>query len=354
MLNSRTLVLTTAIVLIASTECSIAHAQLSDIEGWAPTKWGMTNDEVLGALSGTGARSSPAANGDPRVIIDEHPIGGRKYTVTLVQSKGRGLVRVSLTPVEKGKPEEQFEELKRSLTELHGPPASSEIKRDGLLFTRTAKWDWPKTSLDLNATYSPAFSQSVLSALYGMKGEPENLRLQTVLSGNRDRSKWSKVQQTNALTGQSHAEFTLYGRYLERPRRDGDDPFMRVRCFEGKRQVGKAYAGGQLSEAYVNFRMMADTQRDGVLVHYRIDDGKVIDQFWTRSTDYQGGFFGDKELANFLYGRRSVLKEGDTLSPVRKVVVATDEFHGGQVTVQFDMPDPQEVVEACGLILRGK
>lgn len=48
-------------------------------------------------------------------------------------------------------------------------------------------------------------------------------------------------------------------------------------------------------------------------------------------------------------------KEG-TGAPTRKVVIATDEFVGGEIVMQFDMPDPESVAEACGVVVhkRGK
>jgi len=48
-------------------------------------------------------------------------------------------------------------------------------------------------------------------------------------------------------------------------------------------------------------------------------------------------------------------KEGTT-APVRKLVVATNEFVGGEIVMQFDMPNPDSVAEACGVVVhkRGK
>ena len=119
----------------------------------------------------------------------------------------------------------------------------------------------------------------------------------------------------------------------------------------GNRLAGKTLVGGQFLEAYVDFGVMPDSQPAGILVHYRIDDGKIIDQFWSRSTDFRAGFFGPKELGNILYGKPKGVRDGEPATPVRKVVVATQEYVASQIVAQFDMPDPKEVGESCGLLI---
>jgi hypothetical protein len=96
---------------------------------------------------------------------------------------------------------------------------------------------------------------------------------------------------------------------------------------------------------------MPNSQPAGILVHYRIDDGKIIDQFWSRSTDFRAGFFGPKELGNILYGKPKGVRGGEPATPVRKVVVAVQEYLASQIVAQFDMPDPKEVGESCGLLI---
>jgi hypothetical protein len=43
-------------------------------------------------------------------------------------------------------------------------------------------------------------------------------------------------------------------------------------------------------------------------------------------------------------------KEGSS-APVRKLVVATNEFVGGEIVMQFDMPSPDSVADACGVVV---
>jgi hypothetical protein len=46
-------------------------------------------------------------------------------------------------------------------------------------------------------------------------------------------------------------------------------------------------------------------------------------------------------------------KEG-TNPPVHKVVMGMHENVGTEIVIQFDMPDPDQVADACGLLIRKK
>jgi hypothetical protein len=325
-----------------------------DPGGWKAAKWGMTEDEVLAALSGQAARLPGLhKDGTASVAIEPLIIAGHDFRVTFVLAKSGGLIRVAVMPTENNPSEVVFEDLRKALIEQHGAPASSQSTRDGPVLRQVVKWDFPTTSAELTHTFSPAIRNSVILLLYERKGDPENRQLHAAMSG-ADSSNWTASQRTDGLTGQVRTEFTLRGKYIEAPSRNTGSPSMRVRCAVGKRPAGKTYAGGQFLEAYADFGVMTDSQPAGILVHYRIDDGKVIDQFWTRSTDFRAGFFGDKELASFLYGKRGALRDGDALTPVRKVVVAAPEYLAVQIVVQFDMPDPKEVAESCGLMIHNE
>jgi hypothetical protein len=85
-------------------------------------------------------------------------------------------------------------------------------------------------------------------------------------------------------------------------------------------------------------------------VQYRLDDGKIQTERWGISTDFSSAFFAEATLNNLLYGHVMAHREGSS-APVRKIVVATDEFVGGEIVIQFDMPEPDAVAEACGVIV---
>ena len=97
----------------------------------------------------------------------------------------------------------------------------------------------------------------------------------------------------------------------------------------------------------------------GVAVQFRLDDGKLQSENWGCSTDFSSIFFqlsncpfcgsGYSIFANLLYGHAMYHKE-NTNPQVRKVVIGVNEYLGGEVVMQFDMPDAKEVGEACGII----
>jgi hypothetical protein len=49
--------------------------------------------------------------------------------------------------------------------------------------------------------------------------------------------------------------------------------------------------------------------------------------------------------------RHAMYHKENTTPQVRKVVIAVSEYLGGEVVMQFDMPDATEAAKACGIIL---
>jgi hypothetical protein len=84
-----------------------------------------------------------------------------------------------------------------------------------------------------------------------------------------------------------------------------------------------------------------------------LDDKKIQTGYWTPSTDFGGAFFQSIEFDNLLYGHMLPHKEG-TGEPVHKVVIAANEYLATQIVAQFDMPDPTQVAEACGVTIHKK
>ncbi len=84
-------------------------------------------------------------------------------------------------------------------------------------------------------------------------------------------------------------------------------------------------------------------------VSYRLDDSKVHKEPWGVSTDFSAISMGETELDTILYAHFMPHKE-NTTPPVRKLVLAFSEYLGGEVVVQFDMPEPSDAAEACGAI----
>jgi len=178
---------------------------------------------------------------------------------------------------------------------------------------------------------------------------------------------WERSEKTDPLREISYAQFTLVGKFLTPPvRSDNPNPVMVVRCIPGrdnKRGV-HGYTNGKFREGYIHIGGVMDSTVSGggefVSVKYRLDGGKLQDEQWGRSTDFAAIFFshptcplcgsGYDIFANILYGHGMYHKE-NTNPQVRKVVIGVSEFLGGEVVMQFDMPDATEVAEACGIIL---
>jgi hypothetical protein len=339
------------LLLVGFASLMIGQTAPNDPGGWKAAKWGMTEEEILTALSGQASRlPGEDKPGTAAISIEHMTIAGHECRVNFVPARSGELIRVAVTPTERNPPAVIFDDLLKRLMEEHGKPTSSDTRRDGLVLEQIAKWDFPTTGVLLKHTFSPAIRMSIILLTYEKKGAAENRDLHDSTS-NSGLPSWAAAQKTDALTGQARTEFILRGKYVEAPSRSAGNPTMRVRCLVGKRSAKSTYTGGQLLEAYVDFTVMPDSQPSGILVHYRIDDGKVIDQFWSRSTDYRAGFFGPKELLNMLYGKTRTIRDGEPLTPVRKVVIATQEYVAGQIVAQFDMPDPKEVGEGCGLFV---
>jgi hypothetical protein len=89
---------------------------------------------------------------------------------------------------------------------------------------------------------------------------------------------------------------------------------------------------------------------EGVAVTYRLDDGKPQTELWTIGTDGTAAFFGEPTFNNLIYAHVAPHKENSS-PPVHKVVIAVDEAYANRLIIQFDMPDPAEISEACGMVI---
>jgi hypothetical protein len=137
---------------------------------------------------------------------------------------------------------------------------------------------------------------------------------------------------------------------------------MIVRCVPGKDHRGHTNGKFLNGYVYIGSVVNSDVSDAGdvvVPIQYRLDDGKLQSENWGRSTDFSAIFFahpncplcggGYDIFANLLYGHATYHKE-NTNEPVRKVVIGVNEYLGGEVVMQFDMSDPTDVAEACGII----
>lgn len=177
-----------------------------------------------------------------------------------------------------------------------------------------------------------------------------------------DAASWQQSDQKDALRGTSYVKFVLNGRFLTPPHNGGVStlaPTLIVSCLPGKHM---RVFNGRFLNGYVSVGAILNSQiseHDGILtgksfpegipVEYRLDDGKIQQENWSPSTDRTAAFFGESTLNNLLYGHVVPHKE-NTTAPIRKVVLAMDEYLAAEIVMQFDMPDASEIGDACGAI----
>ena len=174
---------------------------------------------------------------------------------------------------------------------------------------------------------------------------------------------WQREEKTDPLRGNTFSQFSLAGKFLTPPRNAPNaNPTMIVRCVPGKDKRG--HTNGKFKEGYIFVGRVTDTSvsengNSTVAVQFRLDDGKLQSESWGRSTDFSSIFFthpncplcgsGYPIFANLLYGHAMYHKENSN-PQVRKVVIGVSEYLGGEIVMQFDMPDATEVAEACGIV----
>jgi hypothetical protein len=151
--------LTAILALVLQTS---SPAQEKDVQGWSDTKWGMTEDQVLGVLGPQGGQRVANAKEDRlgRIGAIEIPslkIGVYEFKVSL-KFKDGGLMNVILSLLKR--PGASYPGVKTMLIEKYGPPAS-ETREMG----RQAQWNFPSTVINLTEMPLPDGS-SMLSLSY--------------------------------------------------------------------------------------------------------------------------------------------------------------------------------------------
>jgi hypothetical protein len=166
-------------------------------------------------------------------------------------------------------------------------------------------------------------------------------------------TQWQRAEKTDALRGTAYSQFALEGTFLTPPKHTSTAPVFVLKCVPGEHSRGwHEYKNGKFLDAYVTVGTVVD-HGSGISVRYRLDDGKVHQEWWRPGTDGTAIFPDEIQVDTLLYGHFMPHKEGMG-SPVHKVVIAVNEFLGAEIVMQFDVPDPTPVAEACGIILHKK
>jgi hypothetical protein len=168
---------------------------------------------------------------------------------------------------------------------------------------------------------------------------------------------WASNLVKDSFRGTEYTEFSLAGRYITAPlHASSNNPVLMLDCTPGAH--GSGNKGGLASAFLYPGHTVADEHgshsRNGrIRTEYRLDDGKIHAEFLYPSTDFKGISLkapgcGECVVNDFFYGHQISHREG-TSPQVRKIVLNIPEYKGGDVVIQFDLPDVTEVARACGV-----
>jgi len=158
---------------------------------------------------------------------------------------------------------------------------------------------------------------------------------------------WQQAQRADAARDNSSTQFTLLGKFLTPPKKDVGDPLaLVVTCkpHASRRKFSAAYVnvGAPLNIEYVEpDEIKAGTSYfPKVTVRYRLDDQKEEKEQWTPGTEKTSASIPKATLEKMLRART--------------VQIKVAEFRGGEISMQFEVPDSAQLGTACGLPVREK
>lgn len=161
--------------------------------------------------------------------------------------------------------------------------------------------------------------------------------------------KWVRTELTDAFAGTKYSRFTLRGKFLTPPKNPADGmPLWVIDCVAKENHSGKYHFDGLLRDSHINIGSVLDFNLYGVMVSYRLDDGKERVEAWQKSTDATSIFLDRQRLNTLLYVH-SLPHRQDSNPAVKKVLISVVEAYANQVVVEFDIPDPTEVASVCGV-----
>jgi hypothetical protein len=143
----------------------------------------------------------------------------------------------------------------------------------------------------------------------------------------------------------SIARFTLVGKFLKSPQGDVPNrPALVLDCIpatmshktEGKFVAGNLLVGIPLKIDYVEPEEIHGTSYyPKVVVHYRINDTKEEEEKWTPGTDKLSATISKDWVKKILRART--------------VEITARDDRGKDIAMQFDVPDPTPIEQACNV-----
>ncbi|MGC2695888.1 MAG: hypothetical protein WA738_08855 [Candidatus Angelobacter sp.] len=178
----------------------------------------------------------------------------------------------------------------------------------------------------------------------------------------QDLPKWQVQQVKDAFLGTELTQFRLEGKYLAAPQDGSTVPALMLSCkagahgkYDGQLEDASLFVGKPTVDPRLLRRSKTRAARNETLIttQYRLDDGKVHTEHLSHSQDFKMislelGGCRECLINNLFYGHEVSHKE-DSSPQVRKVILNIPEYVGGNIVIQFDLPDVTEVAKACGV-----
>ena len=158
---------------------------------------------------------------------------------------------------------------------------------------------------------------------------------------------WQSTVKTDPLTGKSFTQYVLAGKFLTPPSEwNGVLPSISLRCDPAGH---RGRLSGRFIDGFIIVNAVVDlTNGKSSTVQYRLNDGKVQtdDGEVGTSIDFQALSITSMFLSNILWGHEIPHKPHSS-DQVHKFVIAVQQHVGGQIVMEFDMPDAEQVGAAC-------
>lgn len=158
---------------------------------------------------------------------------------------------------------------------------------------------------------------------------------------------WQQTQKMDAAREISTTQFSLPGKFLTRPQKDsGSPPALLVVCrphgSRGKFSAASVNVGAPLNIEYVEPEEIkaATSYFPKVSAQYRLDDGKQEKEQWTPGAEKTSASIPKAALEKMLRSRT--------------VQIKVREYRGGEINMQFDIPDSTQLGTACDLPIHKK
>jgi hypothetical protein len=155
---------------------------------------------------------------------------------------------------------------------------------------------------------------------------------------------WHQSQKNDIARSFTYTQFTLTGKFLSAPHDPvADRPALALDCIPGSesRSKGKFLAANLLVGTTLKIIFVEPEEIRGtsyfpkVALGYRADDGKEEQRQWNPGTDKTSVSIPKESVKQLLRAH--------------SVAMTLDDDHGSQVAIQFDLPDPAVVEQACNV-----